>query len=120
MVGTFAIYFQRSDARDLPELGETAAHLASIAIERDRDEAALRENDERFQLAVEGADLGTWDWNLATDTLVWSDHCRRMFGISKETEMTYERFLATVHPDDREQVDRVTRESLRKSHDLQP
>ncbi|HEY5778241.1 MAG TPA: PAS domain-containing protein [Terrimicrobiaceae bacterium] len=114
IIGTFAVYFRRSDGRrSYPELSETAAHLASIAIERDRDEAALRDSKERLQLAVEGADLGTWDWNLRNDKLHWSDRCKRMFGIPSETKMTYQRFLAAVHPDDREHVDRVTQDSLR-------
>ena len=113
VVGTFAIYHRLATRHSCQTLGETAANLASIAIERNRREAALRENDERLQLAVEGADLGTWDWNLSTDELVWSDRCKRMFGISKETEMTYQRFLAAIHPDDREDTHRAAQESLR-------
>ena len=113
VVGTFSIYHRVATRHSCQNLGETAANLASIAIERNRREAGLRENDERLQLAVEGADLGTWDWNLSTDEFVCSDRCKRMFGISTETEMTYERFLAAVHPDDRESTDRAAQESLR-------
>ena len=43
--------------------------------------------------------------DVLRNELTWSDENHHIFGIPKETTMTYETFLSTVHPDDREYVD---------------
>jgi PAS domain S-box-containing protein len=64
-------------------------------------EAKLRESQERLQLATEAADIGTFDFFPATGELQFSDRSRQMFGIPPEMKVTYETYLAGVHPDDR-------------------
>ena len=49
--------------------------------------------------------IGTWDLDLVGEALFWTDEEYRIFGVSKETELSYEVFLGCVHPDDRELVD---------------
>jgi hypothetical protein len=44
---------------------------------------------------------------------LWSDENHRIFGIPKGTPLTYEAFLGTVHPEDREYVDRKWTAALR-------
>lgn len=66
---------------------------------------ALRDREERLRLALEGADLGLWDYDLEARQLIWSNRCKIMFGVSLNTAMTYERFLQTVHSDDRDRID---------------
>ncbi|MEA2744178.1 MAG: hypothetical protein QOG25_2549 [Acetobacteraceae bacterium] len=46
-----------------------------------RAQAGLRVNEERLELAREGANLGIWDWDLAADTLTWSEHQWRLHGL---------------------------------------
>lgn len=46
-----------------------------------RAEAVLRRNEERLELAREGANLGIWDWNIADGTLTWSEHNWRLHGL---------------------------------------
>nr|WP_305792815.1 PAS domain S-box protein [Sedimenticola hydrogenitrophicus] len=51
------------------------------------------------------ADIGTWDWNIRTGELYWSERIGPLFGYAPgELETTYENFLAAVHPDDRQAV----------------
>lgn len=64
-------------------------------------EAILRESQERLQLATEAADIGTFDFFPSTGELEFSDRSRQMFGIPAEMKVTYETYLAGVHPDDR-------------------
>ena len=56
------------------------------------------------------AKLGSWEWNIEANTLEWSDEVYRLFRISKqEFGATYESFLMSIHPDDREKInDRVS------------
>src|SRR3954468_2404156 len=66
----------------------------------ERSLAELELSEERLRLAVTAAKLGTWHWNLLTGELVWSDECMAIFGFPPGL-MTYERFAAAVHPEDR-------------------
>lgn len=100
---------------------ETAENLACIAIEKHRDESALRESEERLRLVMTGADLGTWDWNLTTGELIWSERCKEMFGYAPQTVMNYELFLNALHPDDRARADQAVRDALegRAAYDIE-
>jgi PAS domain S-box-containing protein len=75
--------------------------------ERKRAEIALRESEEQLRLASEGANLGMWYWNLETDTLVWTDRAKAMFGLPVDIDMSMRVFLEAVHPDDRQLVQSV-------------
>jgi PAS domain S-box-containing protein len=70
-----------------------------------RSEAALRDSERRLELALEGADLGSWDWNLRTGEMLINDRWARVFGGASDTLVTdYEGWLSQVHPDDRARV----------------
>ncbi|MEY2560232.1 MAG: hypothetical protein QOG51_647 [Verrucomicrobiota bacterium] len=64
-------------------------------------EAKLKESQERLRLATEAADIGTFDFDPKTGELEFSERSRELFGIPPETRMTYDIYLAGVHPDDR-------------------
>ena len=64
-------------------------------------EAKLKESQDRLRLATEAADIGTFDFFPNTRELQFSDRSRELFGIPPEMEVTYEIYLAGVHPDDR-------------------
>jgi PAS domain S-box-containing protein len=71
------------------------------------DENSLQEllkHKERFSLVEQAADLGTWDWDLRLNDLVWSARCLSLFGLPADTAMSYARFLRAVHPEDRARV----------------
>ena len=67
--------------------------------------AVLPEDIERYQRSQYFARIGTWDWEIDTEQLYWSDAIYPMFGFQVgEIVPSYERFCASVHPDDRDQV----------------
>jgi len=73
--------------------------------ERSRAEQLLRQSREDLGRAQEVGNVGSWRLDVRKNELTWSDENHRMFGIPKGTLMTYETFLSTVHPADREYVD---------------
>ncbi|HYG35295.1 MAG TPA: PAS domain S-box protein, partial [Clostridia bacterium] len=85
--------------------------------ERKRAEEAIKEREERLSLVVDAAQLGTWDWNITTGKLVWSPLCLNLFGFTPETEISYERFLHALHPDDQQRVDAAVRRSIEEHTD---
>jgi PAS domain S-box-containing protein len=64
-------------------------------------EAKLKESQDRLRLATEAADIGTFDFFPKTGELQFSDRSRELFGIPPEMKVTYETYLAGVHPEDR-------------------
>ncbi|MEB3356834.1 MAG: PAS domain S-box protein [Synechococcales bacterium] len=80
--------------------------------DRIRVEAALRESEDRLRLAVESAQLGTWDWDLRTNELKWDVVSKAVFGLPPEAEVTIERFFEALHPGDRQRMEQVVAASL--------
>lgn len=64
------------------------------------------ELQERFDYATSVGKVGTWDWNLLTDDLVWSTETYRILGYEPfSVKPSYNLFLNMVHPNDREYLD---------------
>ncbi|RJP40898.1 MAG: PAS domain S-box protein [Desulfobacteraceae bacterium] len=85
---------------------ERLADYLAMTIGKFLAEESLRENREDLNRAQEVARTGSWRLNVAKNKLLWSDEAHRIFGISPGVPMSYETFMETVHPDDREYVDR--------------
>ncbi len=82
--------------------------------DRQKIEDALRRKEKMLNDAQRIARIGSWEFDLTRNELFWSDEVYRMFELPKEQfKGTYEAFLQTVHPDDRQTVDRMYRESVR-------
>jgi PAS domain S-box-containing protein len=73
-----------------------------LVAERSAVEAALRESETRLQIATTAAALGVHDFDVAAGTLEWDERVREIWGLGPEEELTYDAFMAGVHPEDRE------------------
>jgi signal transduction histidine kinase/ActR/RegA family two-component response regulator len=98
--------------RALPERlpdGSTQWHgIISDVSGRKQAEQRQRERDAVLLQAQHLANLGSWRWNSATGESEWSDENYRVFGVDPATfEPRFDRFIALVHPDDRERVVRA-------------
>ncbi len=66
----------------------------------------LRRSEERLARAQRAARVGTWDWNVVTDEVYWTQEAWLLFGHEPfQGDVTYERWLSSVHPDDRARAD---------------
>lgn len=83
--------------------------------ERRRVSERLATSEERLARAQEAAKVGVWDWNVVTGTASWSDEAWRVFAGGGEHTMpvTYETWLACLHPDDRARASSTVAEALR-------
>lgn len=79
--------------------------------DRRRSESTLIEHDQRLQLALELAGMVSWDWEVATDKLVWNDDPQRLLG--PEPDGGYPDRKTMVHPEDLAEYVRAGSESLR-------
>ncbi|MGQ7856647.1 ATP-binding protein [Pedobacter sp. WC2501] len=92
------------------EKAEVSAIIVS-AIDVSEQVIALKELERAYDqvsLSKLAAQLGTFDMDLKTGTMEWDQRCRELFGISHDSEVTYDKdFLTGLHPDDRERIQAV-------------
>jgi PAS domain S-box-containing protein len=85
--------------------------LGAVLAERAHAEASLTE-------AQELAHIGSWEWDIAANRVAWSDELFRLWGHEpRSATVTYESYLASVHPEDRELVEETVGRAL---EDTQP
>ena len=73
--------------------------------ERRAAEEALRQSEERLNLALSAGGIATWDYRIDTDEVIWNPEHFRMLGYdTDEVRPSFENFLARVHPDDTSRV----------------
>lgn len=69
----------------------------------------------RLEESQKLAHIGTWEWNMVTNELYWSDEIYRIFGInSRKFQPSYQKFLETIHQGDRKLVEDAVNRSLEK------
>jgi PAS domain S-box-containing protein len=91
--------------------------LARDLSERREGEEQLRESQRLLAEAQAIAHVGTWRWDITSNRVTWSDELYRIHGIGRrEFGATYEGYLARVHPEDRERVERTIAAALRERH----
>ncbi len=80
---------------------ELLSRAIRYAIERQHAEEALRDSEERYALAVHGANDGLWDWDLTTGKVYYSKRWHTMLGLEEfELDGTYESWTKRIHTDD--------------------
>ena len=75
------------NARDITEA--TLAH------------ARLSEREAQLAEAQRLANVGSWEWDLESDELIWSDHLKKIFGLAYDQRVTMDLYSEHLHPEDR-------------------
>ena len=107
VIGKFMLYYGQPTVPD-----EAAIQLASViaaqvafAVERTRTEAQARRSEERLRFALDAASMGTWDWDLTTNAVVWSENLARIHGLPDGAfDGTFASYEREIHPEDRGRV----------------
>ncbi|HEX6621552.1 MAG TPA: PAS domain S-box protein, partial [Solirubrobacteraceae bacterium] len=76
--------------------------------ERYEAQADLAANEAKLAEAQQIARMGSWEWEIASDRVTWSDELYRIYGVTADDEQgSYGSYLDKVHADDRARVGRV-------------
>ncbi len=76
---------------------------------------SLEQSEERMRLAASATDLGLWEWDIVKDEIWATENSRARVGAGPSERIDFARFLQSVHPDDRELIQRAVRHSLEGS-----
>ena len=95
---------QTDDAGGLRIIG-TAADIT----ERKRNEEALRDARIRLEATLSAGEVGSWIWDIRNNHLMADRNLARLFGVPEGAagEATLERYIASIHPDDLDEVTRL-------------
>ena len=91
---------------------DVLARMAADLIERSRAEDKLSESEEHLKNAERLAHVGHWQWDIRANRVSGSEEMYRIFGKPPDYIPSYEGFLEDLVPPDREQMERLIRDSL--------
>ncbi|MBK7885727.1 MAG: PAS domain-containing protein [Chitinophagaceae bacterium] len=103
--------FSYSPIRD--ESGKVGGVLITIIeiTEQVISRKKIEENEQRLKLAIQTTNLGTWEYSYDNDELIWSEECRNIYGLPKETKINLQVFRDYIYPEDREYVQQEIQKS---------
>ncbi len=110
-IGSLHAYGQLgpAEATFVHQVGE----VLTVALARDRREKDLMTREQRLIEAQRISHVGSYDFEIATNTNVWSDQLYRIYGREPQSfNASYERFLEMIEPEDREHVIAVHQRSM--------
>lgn len=71
----------------------------------------VKESTDHLLFAAENAEIGLWYWDLIKDNFTLTPKGFELFGISRQTKITYRSFLDLLHPEDKHKVEAAIAES---------
>ncbi|HET7238181.1 MAG TPA: PAS domain-containing protein, partial [Terrimicrobiaceae bacterium] len=99
------------------ELSRDLLRSAQLARQLQTSELALRENEQRMELAASAADLGLWVWDVERDAIWATDQARTLLGLGAAETANFARFVQNVYPEDRAVVEEAVARSLANGGD---
>ena len=111
--GTRTLHTKKITLRDEQGNPQFLLGISEDITDRLNIEKSLIQKEERLNAAQRLAKVGSWDLDLLTNHLVWSDEIYRIFEIDKEKfDFSYDAFLKAIYPEDRELVEKAYADSL--------
>jgi PAS domain S-box-containing protein len=73
----------------------------------------LKENEERLNIVIASSELGTWEWHLLTDKIIYSDRYLEIFGFKPEDTVSHQVMLKSLDASDRPLRDAALQTALK-------
>jgi PAS domain S-box-containing protein len=89
------------------------ASQAIEALKQQTHQATTKEA--QLRMALEAAQMGTWEWDIKNNIISWSDNLECLFGLAEGTfDGTYDSFINCIHPQDKDFVRRSLFEAIKR------
>lgn len=115
------IYWERASISPIFDIRGEITHFIGIKediTQQKKIEENLRVNEERMNFALSGASLGTWDHLVIENKQIWNREQAIHHGFPPEkTEVGFDEWMDSIHPDDREKILNIYREFLTGTSD---
>ncbi len=103
----------KTSARRNRQLAAINGRLKQEIAEREKTQVELASRERQLAEAQRLASVGSFEWDLETGQLVWSDELYRIYGLEpQERKASFGNYLVRVHPDDRLRVRRCIQKSI--------
>jgi PAS domain S-box-containing protein len=115
VIGKFMLYFDapQAPAGETLKLAGIIAAQVAFAVERTRAQDAAEQNEGRLRFALDAAHMGTWEWDLATNAVRWSESLERLHDLAPGAfDGRLETVEREMHPDDRAGVMSAVRRAI--------
>jgi len=71
------------------------------------------ESETRLKLAIDAAEIGTFEWNMNTREFICSEKLAKIYGYRKKARISYKEFTGAIHPGDKKLRIHAIEEALR-------
>jgi len=105
-------YVLKQNLKMLPKAVVRAVSEVHEREKRVRAEETLQDAEVRAHLAIEAAEMGIWTYDPATDTLLWDERCKNLYGLTADDQVSMDFMFSRCHPDDRELLENKVRAAL--------
>ncbi|HDP88856.1 MAG TPA: EAL domain-containing protein [Thioalkalivibrio sp.] len=103
----------RADLAGRDEVGRLAQAFNAMTEALAAEHAQVEDSERRLSLAQNYSNIGSWEWDLTSGKVIWTDNTYRLFGVEPVgSEITYARFMEAVCPEDRATVEAAARNLL--------
>ncbi len=99
--------------RDITERKQAERERQALTAQLQAALEEIRKKEELLRLATRAAGIGTWEWDIRGERVIWSDGVAEIFGVEPgRFDETYAAYDALIHEDDRETVEAAIRLAL--------
>jgi PAS domain S-box-containing protein len=106
---------QQEEVRVVPlEDREEVLFIVRDISDRRLAETQLKEISERLSMSLKSGGIGSWEWDIKQNILVWDDRMYELYGVDPETNqgLAYNVWITGLHPDDRATAETVSSQAL--------
>jgi diguanylate cyclase (GGDEF)-like protein/PAS domain S-box-containing protein len=94
-------------------LGILGTALSAVNSQRNNARIRLERNERNLKRAQQVSKVGSWELDIASNKLEWSEETYRIFGVPQGTPLTLDSFMSFIHPDDVEKVQAAWQAALK-------
>jgi formate hydrogenlyase transcriptional activator len=109
---------ERNWPESLQQRLQLIAQVFANALDRKHAEQKLRESEARLSLAAASAGAGLWTLEPETGHIWATEKALELFGLAPQEEVSLERFLSLVHPEDREAIRQTVTEATQSGKEV--